>query len=183
MSVDAQLPDKVCLHRGEHLQLIACGHWEYATRTLATGAVGIVAITPDERIVLVEQFRIPAGRRVIEIPAGLVGDQSDLVDEDLLVAAQRELLEETGYQSERWTQLVQGYSSPGLTDEAITLFLAEDARKTAPGGGDDTESIVVYEVPIREADAWLATKLAGGVGADLKLLAAIHLANQAVNRS
>lgn len=182
MSADTHLPEKICLHRGKHLQLIACGHWEYATRTVATGAVGIIAITPDQRIVLVEQFRIPAGRRVIEIPAGLVGDQAELAGEDLLVAAQRELLEETGYESEKWTQLIEGYSSPGLTDEAIVLFLAEDARKTAPGGGDDTESIVVHEVPISEADAWLAAKLESGIGADLKLLAAIHLANRAINR-
>ncbi len=135
MPIEDQLPDATCLHRGKHLQLLARGHWEYAVRTVATGAVGIVAITPDGHIVLVEQFRIPVGRPVIEIPAGLVGDTADVAGEPLLLAAQRELLEETGYESDKWSQLTEGYSSPGLTDEAVTLFLAEDARKTGPEVG------------------------------------------------
>lgn len=178
MPTEENLPEPTTLHRGKHLQLIARGHWEYATRTVASGAVGIVAITPDERVILVEQFRIPAGRSVIEIPAGLVGDQPDLAGEPLLVAAQRELLEETGYESEHWTELSSGYSSPGLTDESITLFLAEDVRKTGLGGGDDTENIVVHEVPLDEADAWIARQQAAGQGADLKLLAALYLAHR-----
>lgn len=178
MPIDDQIPKATCLHRGKHLQLIAHGHWEYAARTIASGAVGIVAVTPDRRMLFVEQFRIPVGRRVIEIPAGLVGDSPEVAGEPLLAAAQRELLEETGYESDTWSLLIEGYSSPGLTDEAVTLFLAADARQTGSGGGDESESIVVHEVPLADADDWLAERMAAGDGADLKLLAALYLARQ-----
>lgn len=171
-------PNADTLYRGKHLALLARGHWEYAARSVASGGVGIVAITPDRRVILVEQFRLPVAKRVIEIPAGLVGDSAELSGEPLLTAAQRELLEETGYESQKWTQLLEGYSSPGLTDEAVTLFLAEDIYKTGLGGGDESESIVVHEVPLDEVDAWLTERLAGGDGADLKLLAALYLANR-----
>lgn len=170
------LPDPVSLYRGKHLELVAQGHWEYAVRTVANAAVGIVAVTPDDRIILVEQYRIPVDGNVVEIPAGLVGDTPEAAGEGLLVAAQRELLEETGYESDRWSRLADGYSSPGLTDEAVTLFLAEDVRKTGVGGGDDTESIIVHEVPLVEVDAWLARYCQQGGKFDLKLLAGLHLA-------
>jgi ADP-ribose pyrophosphatase len=163
------------LYSGKHLALVAEGHWEYAARTVAKAAVGIVAVTPDRNIILVEQYRIPAGRRVIEIPAGLVGDLPEVADEPLLVAAQRELLEETGYESDEWTHLVEMYSSAGLTNESVTLYLAENVRKTGIGGGDESESIVVHEVPLAEADAWIAHRQEQGDGADFKLLAALHL--------
>lgn len=169
------LPDPTTLHRGTHLTLVARGHWEYAVRTVATAAVGIVAVTPDDRLILIEQFRIPVGAKVIEIPAGLVGDTPDAAGEGLLVAAQRELLEETGYESDRWTQLAEGFSSPGLTDEAVTLFLAEDIRKTGIGGGDDSESIEVHEVPLDEVDAWLERRRQQGGKLDFKVWAGLHL--------
>ena len=180
MQLDDSLPENTCLHKGEHLQLNARGRWEYASRTVATGAVGIVALTPDRRVIFVEQFRIPVAKRVIEIPAGLVGDHPEVAGEPMLAAAKRELMEETGYKSNNWTLLLEGYSSPGLTDEAVTLFLARDARKTGPGGGDGSESIVVHEVPLAEVDAWLADRIARGEGADLKLIAALYLANRAL---
>jgi len=176
------LPDPLLLHEGRHLKLLARGHWEYAVRTVASGAVAIVAVTPDRRVVLVEQFRIPAERSVIEIPAGLVGDTSDTAGEPLLIAAQRELLEETGYESDAWSVLAEGYSSPGLTDESVTLYLAEEAYRTADGGGDHTEEIVVHEVPLDDADAWVAEQQAQGRGADLKLLAGLYLAERRLAR-
>lgn len=178
MPAEDPLPKTATLYRGKHLALLARGHWEYATRSVATGGVGIVAITRDRRVILVEQFRPPVGRRVIEIPAGLVGDSPEVSGEQLLTAAQRELLEETGYESQKWTPLLEGYSSPGLTDEAVTLFLAEDIYMTGIGGGDESESIVVHEVPLDEVDTWLAERLADGEGADLKLLAALYLADR-----
>lgn len=183
MSHFHESPPPETLYEGNFLRLVAQGHWEFATRSGSTGAVGIVAITPDRRVVLVEQFRPPVGKRVIEIPAGLVGDTPDSADEPHLIAAQRELLEETGYESDKWTLLSEGYSSPGLTDEAITLFLAEDVYRTGLGGGDESESIVVHEVRLSEVDAWLAAEEATGVGADLKMLAGLYLAERRLRDS
>ena len=170
-----KLTDPITLHRGRHLALVAQQHWEYAVRTVASAAVGIAAVTPDRRLLLVEQFRIPAGCKTIEIPAGLVGDSPELAGEELLVAAQRELLEETGYESDRWTPLGEGLSSPGLTDESVTLYLAEDIRKTGTGGGDESESIVVHEVPLEEVDAWIESRRQQGGRFDFKVWAALHL--------
>jgi ADP-ribose pyrophosphatase len=151
------------------------GGWEYATRNIARPAVGIVAVTDAGDVVLVEQHRPPVGRKVIELPAGLSGDIVGQEDEALLEAAKRELLEETGYVAERWTELLAGYSSPGLTDESITLFLAEGLQQAGPGGGDPSESITVHEVPLDDVLAWLNSKSAV---ADLKLLAGLFAASE-----
>lgn len=147
--------------------------WEYATRNTRRPAIGVVAITDDGKVVLVEQHRPPAGEKVIEIPAGLAGDLPGSEQESLLKAAQRELLEETGYVAGRWTELARGFSSPGITDELIVLFLAQGLAKTAAGGGDPAEQITVHEVP---SDAVLTWINARGSSADLKLLAGLYAA-------
>ncbi|MFO0788797.1 MAG: NUDIX hydrolase [Pirellulales bacterium] len=158
------------LHAGRHLSLVACGTWEFATRQVRRPAVGIIAITDDDRVVLVEQFRVPVGEKVVEIPAGLAGDVAGSEHESLLESAKRELWEETGYEAERWTEIASGYSSPGLTDEEIVLFLAEDIRKRGSGGGDSSENITVHEVPFHQVMPWLSEH---GATADLKLLAGL----------
>lgn len=153
--------------------MVARGGWEYATRNTARPAVGIVAITDAGDVVLVEQHRPPVGRTVIEIPAGLSGDIAGNENEALLDAAKRELLEETGYAAARWTELLSGYSSPGLTDESVTLFLAEELERKGPGGGDHNEDITVHEVKLHEVLEWLRQR---GAAADLKLLAGLYAA-------
>src|SRR4051794_14612861 len=161
------------LYAGKHLTLVATGNWEFVTRMTRNPAVAIVAITNDDRVVLVEQFRIPAGQRVIEIPAGLSGDTPGTEGEPLLESAKRELLEETGYEASRWTELGRGYSSPGLSDELIAVFLAEDLAKVEPGGGDSQEKITIHEVPIPDLFAWLNNRRAT---MDFKMLAGIYAA-------
>src|SRR5690242_9257947 len=99
------------LCEGRHMSMVARGKWEYVTRATKTPAVAIVAITNDNRIVLVEQFRIPAGESLIELPAGLTGDVAGSEHESLVESAKRELLEETGYEAAHWTKLTSGYSS------------------------------------------------------------------------
>jgi ADP-ribose pyrophosphatase len=165
-----KLEDEKVLYQGTHLILRARGRWEFATRPVRQPAVGIVAITDDDRVVLVEQFRPPVGESVIELPAGLTGDVAGKEHESLVESAQRELLEETGYEAERWTELTRGYSSPGLTDELIVLFLADGLRKRGAGGGDGTEGITIHEVPLDGVLDWLEQR---GAKADLKLLAGI----------
>ena len=160
---------------GKHLSLVARGKWEYVTRNTNRPAVGVVAITNDEKVVLVEQTRPAVNATLIELPAGLAGDIVGAEQEPLVEAAKRELLEETGYAAEKWTELASGYSSPGLTDELIVLFLAEGLKKVNAGGGDSSENIVVHEVPVNEVMGWLEQR---GSKADLKLLAGLYAALQ-----
>src|SRR3954467_393325 len=101
------------LWAGRHLSILARGNWEYVSRNTRRPAVGIVAVTDDDNVLLVEQYRPAVSRNVIEFPAGLAGDIAGAEHEPLLEAAKRELLEETGYQASLWSELASGYSSPG----------------------------------------------------------------------
>ncbi|HEX3600466.1 MAG TPA: NUDIX hydrolase [Lacipirellulaceae bacterium] len=169
----------ITLHAGRHLSLVARGRWEFATRPVNKPAVGIVAITDADCVVLVEQYRVPVAETVIELPAGLTGDVAGNEHESLLESAKRELREETGYEALRWAELGSGYSSPGLTDERIVLFLAEGLSKRGPGGGDETEDITVHEVSIDHVMEWLAERRAK---TDLKLLAGLYAAQETRNK-
>jgi 8-oxo-dGTP pyrophosphatase MutT (NUDIX family) len=88
------------------------------------GAVGVVALDEDGRILMVNQYRHPVRRRLDELPAGLL----DVDGEASLPAAQRELKEEAGLAAATWHVLVDALTSPGMTDEAIRLYLARDVR-------------------------------------------------------
>ncbi|MDX6216314.1 MAG: 8-oxo-dGDP phosphatase, partial [Frankiales bacterium] len=88
---------------------------------LHPGAVGIVALRADE-VLLVNQYRHPVGRRLDELPAGLL----DVPGEPGLEAAKRELVEEAGLAASSWHVLVDVLTSPGMTDESIRIFLARD---------------------------------------------------------
>jgi ADP-ribose pyrophosphatase len=74
------------------------GKWDYVERISLSGVVAILALTSDEKIILTEQFRVPFGKRVVALPAGLAGDEGK---EQLIDAAKRELLEETGHAAKR----------------------------------------------------------------------------------
>src|SRR5436305_7986631 len=93
---------------GKHIRLVARGKWEFAERKKVSGIVGIVAVTDDRKLILVEQFRAPVNARVIEIPAGLAGDIEGSEDEALEIAAKRELSEETGYEAKTMNRLTEG---------------------------------------------------------------------------
>ncbi len=86
------------------------------------GAVGIVALDSGNRMLLVRQYRHPVGYRLLEPPAGLL----DVQGENYRLAAERELWEETGAKAADWRVLVDAFTSPGLTDEAVRIFLARD---------------------------------------------------------
>jgi ADP-ribose pyrophosphatase len=98
------------------------GRWEYVSRTRNIRAAVILAIDSEDRVILVEQFRVPLGRPSIELPAGLIGDHDDSADEDAAVAAARELEEETGYRPGRMEAVGEFHSSPGMVSESFTLF-------------------------------------------------------------
>ena len=167
--------DTQTLYAGKHLSLRDRGGWEFVSRNTARPAVGIVAVTEENRVVLVEQMRRPVGEKVIELPAGLSGDIAGSEDEALLLAAQRELLEETGYVATQWRELLSGYSSPGLTDESITFFLAQGLSRQGEGGGDESEDIQVHEAPLAQLLPWLRER---GATCDMKLLAGIMAASE-----
>src|ERR1700690_124132 len=110
------------LHTGKFLALIKEGHWEYVDRVNATGAALILAVTAEQKILLVEQYRIPVHARTIELPAGIIGDEPGRANESQTEAARRELLEETGYAAEHFQVLTTGPGCSGLTSERVTLF-------------------------------------------------------------
>ncbi len=167
------------LFEGNYLRLLRKGKWEFVQRTKSTGIVVLVPITAAGELVLVEQLRPPLGKRVLELPAGLVGDIKGAEDEDLEVAARRELLEETGYEAGKLELLTEGPISAGLSTEIITVYLARDVKRVASGGGDDSEDITVHEVPLATADAWLRDEERGGVLIDAKVFSGLHFAGRA----
>jgi ADP-ribose pyrophosphatase len=164
------------LAEGRFLRLCSQDGWEWAERTNVSAAVVIVAVTMDRELVLVEQYRIPLGRRVIELPAGLVGDVAGSESEELANAARRELFEETGYEAPRIERLIEGPSSAGLSNESYALMLARDARKTGPGGGDAGEDIRVHVVPLDAVESWLDRGRRDGLLICPKIYSALHFA-------
>jgi ADP-ribose pyrophosphatase len=162
-------------HQGRFLGLKERDRWEYASRTNACGVVVLVPITNDRELVLVEQYRIPVRSRVLELPAGLAGDTGDH-EEELSTAAQRELIEETGYRAGRLEELLTCPSSPGMANEIVTIFYASELERVGPGGGDGNEDITVHHVPIATAPEWLAAQMAAGIMLDPKIYAGLFWA-------
>lgn len=179
---DASAPVET-LYEGRWLSLRKRGRWEYAERNNPGGAVIILAVTPDDHVLFVEQYRVSILQNTIEMPAGLVGDLADQSDESALLAARRELEEETGYRCQRIEYVHCGPSSSGMSTEMITFVRAWELERVGPGGGDDTENIVVHEVPRREAGAWLFARAAEGYSIDPKLFAGLWFIEHANPRA
>ncbi|OZC81727.1 ADP-ribose pyrophosphatase [Rhodococcus sp. 06-412-2C] len=112
------------------------------------GAVGILAVDDQDRVAMIEQYRHPIGRRLWELPAGLL----DAPGEQPVLAAQRELAEETGLAAGSWSVLVDVLASPGFTDEAVRIFLAQDLTQVdRPEAHDEEADIELSFVPMDEA--------------------------------
>jgi ADP-ribose pyrophosphatase len=167
---------------GKYVNLATRGGWEFVERKNISGIVGIVAVTDDAKILLIGQYRPPMDKMVYELPAGLAGDVAGTEEEDLAVAARRELLEETGYEAREMIRLVDGASSAGITDESVTLFRAEGLRKTGPGGGDGNERLTLYEVPLDEVLDWLQSRCREGAAVDMKVYAGLLFATSPPHR-
>lgn len=163
---------------GKYLQVATRGSWEYVTRKNLSGIVCILAITDDGKLLLVEQYRPPLGKRVVELPAGLAGDGVGQEDEELATAARRELLEETGYEARSMERLAAGTPSAGLSDELITFFHAKDLTKTGLGEGDGQEQITVHEVPLEQVESWLDARAAENLLVDLKVYCGLYFAKR-----
>ncbi|MEO8801770.1 MAG: NUDIX hydrolase [Rudaea sp.] len=162
------------LFNGRWLRLLKRGRWEYAERTHPGGGVIILALTPDDCILFVEQWREAVNSKTIEMPAGLVGDIAGKPDESAAAAAARELTEETGYRAGSVEFLMAGPSSAGMSNEIIAFVRARDLVRVHAGGGDETEDIVVHEVPRAQAPQWLMDKMREGYSIDPKLFAGLY---------
>ena len=164
-----QPPEQV-VWTGKFITTKVRGTWEYVSRSRGIRAAVILAVDEANHVLLVEQFRVPLDRACIELPAGLVGDHDHLVGEDDLVAAARELEEETGYHADAMTVIGEFWSSPGMVSESYTLIRATGLRRVGEGGGTDGENITVHRVALADLPAFVATCRTRGLAVDTKLL-------------
>ena len=113
------------------------------------GAVAVLPLHDDGSVVMIDQYRHPVGRRIRELPAGLL----DAPGEDPVTTARRELVEEVGYTARDWSVLVDVVSSPGFSDEAARVFLPGGLPEVGrPAGADDEEAdMEVVRLPLAEA--------------------------------
>jgi 8-oxo-dGDP phosphatase len=144
--------DKVRLPDGHQVARTVVGH---------IGAVAVLALDDQDRVLMIRQYRHPVGRQLWEIPAGL----RDVTGEALVDTARRELLEETAHTAREWHALLDSYSSPGISGERIRIFLA---RGIAAAESDyerkgEEKFLEIAWVPLAEAvEAALAGNLHNG---------------------
>ena len=164
---DAEQPEQI-VWEGKYITAKKRGRWEYVGRPRNIRAAVIIAVD-DGHVILVEQYRVPLGKRCLEFPAGLIGDHDDVVGEPDEDAATRELEEETGYVARRMENLGEFFSSPGMVSESFTLFRAHDLTKVSDGGGTESEDITVHRVKISEIQQFVADWRAAGHAVDVRL--------------
>lgn len=113
------------------------------------GSVAVLPLHDDDSVVMIDQYRHPVGRRIRELPAGLL----DAPGEDPVTTARRELVEEVGCTARDWSVLVDMVASPGFSDEAVRVFLARGLTEVGrPTGDDDEEAdLRVVRLPMAEA--------------------------------
>lgn len=139
------------------------------------GAVAIVALDDDGSVVLINQYRHPIGRRLLELPAGLL----DQAGEDPLAAARRELAEETGLAAREWSTLVDVVLSPGFTDEALRIYLATGLSDTdRPDPEHEEADLAIVRMPLQDAvTAALAGRIENATAVAGVLAASVARAN------
>jgi ADP-ribose pyrophosphatase len=122
------------------------------------GAVGVVALDEQGRVMLIKQYRHPVSETLWELPAGLL----DVEGEQALATVQRELAEEAGLQADRWDVLVDLLSSPGMTDEAVRVYLARAVSETGRERSDENEEAEL-ELAWVDLDEAVRSVLSGGI--------------------
>ena len=169
MSVpDHDVPEEI-VWQGNFVTARKRGRWEYVSRARGIRAAVILPLI-DGDVILVEQYRVPLARNCIELPAGLIGDIDGEEDEHDLVAAGRELEEETGYRASRLEDMGTFFSSPGMVSENFTLVRATGLVKVGPGGGTEGENITVHRVPLCDLEQFIDARRRDGCGIDVRML-------------
>jgi ADP-ribose pyrophosphatase len=170
MSVPDHDADEQIVWQGKYFTAKKRGRLEYVGRPRNIRAAVILAVDEHDHVLLVEQYRVPLGCPCIELPAGLIGDKDDLAHEDPLVAAGRELEEETGYRAAILEDQGCFWSSPGMVSESFTLVRARQLTKVGEGGGVAGENITVHRVALADIQSFIAAKRADGCGIDVRML-------------
>jgi len=170
--------DVEVLAQGRFLRLVRRRGWEFAERPGIHGIVVLVAVTPQGELLLVEQHREAVGGSVIELPAGLAGDEKGRESESLEEAAARELREETGWEAASWERLSAGPPTSGLSNEVVTLMRARDLVRRDDGGGAGDERIIVHAIPLADVPSWLRGREASGTLVDPKVWSALWFATR-----
>lgn len=173
--------DAESLYRGRFLELQRNGRWEFVSRVNSSGAVFILAVTPQQELLLVEQYRVPLQAHTIELPAGMIGDEQHLRDETLFESALRELEEETGYRGRSAELVLSGPVAPGLTSEMLHLVRVSDLERVHQGGGVDGEDIRVHVVPLAGIDRWLEQQRHAGRLIEPRIYTGLYFALRAAS--
>lgn len=160
-------PTEEIMWQGAFITTKRRGKWEYVGRARGIKAAVILAID-DGHVLLVEQFRVPLGKPCLELPAGLIGDET--AGEAVESAAARELEEETGYRAARIESFGEFYSSPGMVSESFFFVRAHELTQVGAGGGVDDENIIVHRVALAGLSDFIAAKRREGCAVDAKLL-------------
>jgi len=180
------------LCRGQHLDfLCTVAGWEYVARRTRSQGVLIVAVTEEQRLLLIEQLRPPVNARTIELPAGVIDR-----DETPRLAALRELEEETGYRARSVRPIFAGSTSPGVTDDQNTICIATGLRRIDDplldrqfpdgtrkhrhlrGAEGENENVAVWEVPLQLVPRWLSRRRGRGNVIDLRICAGLFFLDQ-----
>jgi ADP-ribose pyrophosphatase len=162
---DLPPPEVMC--EGKYVRLVKRDKWEFASRTDNINAVVVLA-EYEGKMILVDQPRVAPGRRCVELPAGLVGDEDRNATPE--TTAIKELEEEAGFTAERVERLGDFYASPGMLSESFTLVRAHGVRRIGEGGGDENEDINVHLVAREDIPKFVEQKRSEGFGVDVKLL-------------
>lgn len=138
--------DGIILHIDHLTNLLPNGKEAKREVAMHVGASAVLPVDAQGNVYMVRQFRAPIDQVLLEIPAGKL----DSLDEDRLLAAKRELKEETGFEAEDWVHLTDTYTTPGFTNERISLYLARGLR-AGESKPDEDEFLNLVKMPYAEA--------------------------------
>lgn len=165
------MPDKI-VYDGKWIRVIDRDGWEFMTRPNVNKVVFVLPVTDSGDYVLIEQYRAPSDRFVIEICAGLVGDEGDETPEE---AGRRELVEECGYMAGKMHHLCDGPISQGSSDIHSYFFAATEIIPVeGAGGGTADEKIKIYHVSPSDIDYFLGQMASAGRLIDPKIYVALR---------